>query len=145
DDFRRGKNEAGPDLKAGRVVDPPIELPGCAKAGQRPALPPRLAGARRYVPRMLKAPRFLACFLPVLALRSAPPAQPAELLNGHDLAGWEYVNPEKVAPDGVFHWTSEGALAVAGKPVGYLATTASYENYRFHAEWRWPANAAKNS
>jgi len=94
---------------------------------------------------MLKAPRFLACFLPVLALRSAPPAQPAELLNGHDLAGWEYVNPEKVAPDGVFHWTSEGALAVAGKPVGYLATTASYENYRFHAEWRWPANAAKNS
>jgi subtilisin family serine protease len=39
----------------------------------------------------------------------------------------------------------DGVLAVAGKPVGYLVTTGSYENYRLHVEYRWPADAARNS
>jgi hypothetical protein len=32
----------------------------------------------------------------------------------------------------------DGVIAVAGKPVGFVATRASYTNYRLHVEWRWP-------
>jgi len=45
----------------------------------------------------------------------------------------------------VCKYNADGSLAVAGKPVSFLATKASYENYRLHAEWRWPKDAAKNS
>ncbi len=31
-----------------------------------------------------------------------------------------------------------GVIRVAGKPSGYIATRASYANYRLHVEWRWP-------
>ena len=30
-----------------------------------------------------------------------------------------------------------GVIALAGKPPGFLATRASYTNYRLHVEWRW--------
>jgi len=32
----------------------------------------------------------------------------------------------------------DGVIAVAGNPSGYVATRATYTNYRLHAEWRWP-------
>jgi len=32
---------------------------------------------------------------------------------------------------------ADGVIAVAGNPPGYVATRASYTNYRLHAEWRW--------
>jgi hypothetical protein len=37
-------------------------------------------------------------------------------------------------------WTPrpDGTVAVAGTPSGYVATRASYTNYRLHVEWRWP-------
>jgi hypothetical protein len=37
-------------------------------------------------------------------------------------------------------WTrgADGVIRVAGKPSGYVATRASYGNYRLHVEWRWP-------
>jgi hypothetical protein len=31
----------------------------------------------------------------------------------------------------------DGVIAVAGKPSGFIATRASYTNYRLHVEWRW--------
>ena len=33
---------------------------------------------------------------------------------------------------------ADGVIALAGKPSGYIATRASYTNYRLHVEWRWP-------
>lgn len=37
-------------------------------------------------------------------------------------------------------WTrgADGVIQVAGNPSGYIATRASYTNYRMHVEWRWP-------
>jgi hypothetical protein len=37
-------------------------------------------------------------------------------------------------------WTrgADGVIRVAGNPSGYIATRASYTNYRMHVEWRWP-------
>jgi hypothetical protein len=33
---------------------------------------------------------------------------------------------------------ADGVIAVAGSPIGYIATKASYHDFRLHAEWRWP-------
>jgi hypothetical protein len=37
-------------------------------------------------------------------------------------------------------WTPrpDGTVAVAGTPSGYVATRATFTNYRLHVEWRWP-------
>lgn len=31
----------------------------------------------------------------------------------------------------------DGVIALAGKPLGFVATRSSYTNYRLHVEWRW--------
>ncbi len=69
------------------------------------------------------------------------------LLNGRDLLGWELVAPEGVKADlaAICRYQADGSLAVAGKPMSFLATKESYENYRLHLEWRWPTDAAKTS
>ncbi len=68
---------------------------------------------------------------------ATPPA--TELFPGPDLTGWEFITTPAVALAAVCHRQPDGVIALAGKPVGYLTTTASYDNYRLHAEWRWPA------
>ena len=87
----------------------------------------------------------LVCFASTALLRAETPAKKINLLNGKDLAGWEYVVSPATDPATVFHYNADGSLAVAGKPVGYLATKPAYENFMLHAEWRWPVGAAKNS
>jgi hypothetical protein len=92
--------------------------------------------------------RFLLALVLLAAFaRAETPKQTVELLNGKDLAAWELVTlpatPAEIAT--VCKYGADGSLAVAGKPVSFLATKASYDNYRLHVEWRWPANAAKNS
>ena len=77
--------------------------------------------------------------------RAESPKNPVDLLTGKDFVAWELVSTPAADLAAVCHYQADGSLAVAGKPVGYLATRASYENYRLHAEWRWPAAAAKNS
>lgn len=60
------------------------------------------------------------------------------LLDANALAEWEFVTPEKTATlDGVCVAQSDGTLVFAGRPTGFVATKASYENYRLHVEWRW--------
>jgi Domain of Unknown Function (DUF1080) len=68
---------------------------------------------------------------------AAAPAQPNALFNGKDLSGWEYVAPGKETLASVCHVKPGGVILVDAKPNGYIATTASHENYRLHAEWRW--------
>ena len=63
----------------------------------------------------------------------------ADLFNGRDFTGWELITlpatPTTITA--VCHYNADGSLAVAGQPVCYLATTATYKNYSLHVEWRW--------
>ncbi len=96
---------------------------------------------------MMRLLSSLAVFACTAALvRAEAPAKSVELFNGQDLSGWDYVTPDKTATLATVCLVKpDGVLAVAGKPVGYLATKGSYGNYRLHVEYRWPADAAKNS
>jgi Domain of Unknown Function (DUF1080) len=84
-------------------------------------------------------PILVALFLGVFAsaVCAEIPTKTVALLNGKDLAGWEYVTPNKEAITSVCHIKADGTVAVDGKPNGFIATTGTYENYRMHAEWRW--------
>jgi hypothetical protein len=89
-------------------------------------------------------------FLALLVLASgcrgaAPEAKPTDLFNGRGLAGWEFVSQAGADLKTVCTVGPDGVLAVAGKPVGYLVTTGSFENFRLHVEYCWPADAAPNS
>lgn len=77
--------------------------------------------------------------------RAGTPTTTVPWFDGRDLGAWEFVTAPAVEIAAVVKFNADGSLAIAGKPVGFLASKASYENYRLHAEWRWPANAAKNS
>jgi hypothetical protein len=55
------------------------------------------------------------------------------------LAGWEFVTDPPVEIGAVCSVRADGVIAVAGSPVGYIATKASHHDFRLHAEWRWPA------
>lgn len=74
--------------------------------------------------------------LAVLALTgcSTPGSQ---LFNGRDFAGWQLTAPAAAPIEGSFKMLADGVIATSGQPVGYIATSGSYDNYRLHAEWRW--------
>ncbi len=72
------------------------------------------------------------------------PAPAIDLFGADTFAGWSVVSPEKLAVHEVCTRTPEG-IAIAGSPIGYLATEASYENYRLRFEYRWPAATAPRS
>jgi hypothetical protein len=89
---------------------------------------------------------FLLAGVTVLAACRAEPAKnETDLLNGKDFVGWEFVTATPTEVSAVCHYNADGSVAVVGKPVGFLATAATYRNYQLHVEWRWPAEAAKNS
>lgn len=81
--------------------------------------------------------RHFSIFLATLGLTAT--AAPTELFNGIDLSGWELVASPAADIAAVCHVNADGVIAVAGKPVGYLVTTGTYENYRLHVEYRWTA------
>jgi hypothetical protein len=60
------------------------------------------------------------------------------LFNGRDFSGWELRTEPAAAIGSVFSVQPGGVIAASGAPLGFLATTASYRNYRLHVEWRWP-------
>jgi hypothetical protein len=72
----------------------------------------------------------------ILAL-SAHGAGAADLFNGQDFSGWVLQTTPAAAIEDAFHMLPDGVIASAGKPSGFLATTANYRNYRLHVEWRW--------
>ncbi|WP_438479971.1 3-keto-disaccharide hydrolase [Oleiharenicola lentus] len=67
---------------------------------------------------------------------AAAPAIPQ--LAQSDFAGWEFIATPATEISTVCAFTSDGIVRAAGKPTGYLATKDTFENYRLHAEWRWP-------
>ena len=87
----------------------------------------------------------VACLIGSFPLEGQCSSGIINLWNGKDFTGWELVanTPSKI--DSVCTMTSGGGVAVAGKPVGYLATVESFENYSLHMEYRWPLDALHQS
>jgi len=83
-----------------------------------------------YLPPVLAA-------LALLVSRGQGSPTADDLFNGRDFSGWEFVSEPAVAIATVCRLLPDGVIAVTGAPVGYLATTTSYQHYRLHAEWRW--------
>jgi len=73
-----------------------------------------------------------------LALALAGSAAAADMFNGRDFSGWELRTEPAAAIDSVFSVQPGGVIAASGSPLGFLATKASYRNYKLHVEWRWP-------
>ena len=80
-------------------------------------------------------------------VRAESPEKSIDLLNGKDLAAWQLITLPTASAElaAVCKYNADGSLAVAGKPVSFLATKVDYENYQLHAEWRWSKDAPKNS
>ncbi len=81
-------------------------------------------------------PRLFSVLFPFVAFGLAN-LSAADLFNGTDFTGWEFVATPKTNLPDVCKILPGGVIAAAGAPVGFLSTLASYENYRLHAEWRW--------
>lgn len=88
---------------------------------------------------------FLALLVTVAHAES--PTKRLDLLADKDFHAFELVTLPNTPADiaTVCTFNADGSLAVAGKPVSYLAVKQIYENFHLHAEWRWPKAAAKNS
>lgn len=63
---------------------------------------------------------------------------PMTLLDANSIGDFELVTTPLSTMDKVLVPGPDGVIAVAGNPSGYVATRATYTNYRLHAEWRWP-------
>jgi len=76
--------------------------------------------------------------LVLIAITKLTAAEPRPLLTPTGLAEWEFITLEKTTVlDGVCVAEADGSLRFAGKPTGFVATKASYGDYRLHVEWRW--------
>jgi Domain of Unknown Function (DUF1080) len=82
------------------------------------------------------SPKRLGCALVCAGLfgcAAPPPSPPAGGLGPLDV-----VTAPGAALDAVWQPRPDGTIAVAGKPSGFVATRATYTDYRLHVEWRWP-------
>jgi hypothetical protein len=73
----------------------------------------------------------------VCAVLGGCAATPAPLFGARGLDDFDLVTTPSAAMDAVVTLGAGGIVALTGNPPGYLATRASYTNYRLHAEWRW--------
>jgi hypothetical protein len=86
----------------------------------------------------------------VLSSCSKPPTITAEtttrLFNGTDLNGWSHVLVgEGVKKEDVWS-VKDGVLVCKGKPLGYLFTDSSYQDFTLKLDWRWaPGSEPGNS
>ncbi|MCG2583935.1 DUF1080 domain-containing protein [Massilia sp. TS11] len=53
------------------------------------------------------------------------------------LSSWDWVSPSPSTLAEVAQERADGVIVASGKPLGFLASRASYRNYRMHVEWRW--------
>ena len=85
----------------------------------------------------MRYPAALLCCLSLLATAGCA-APDRALFDGRDLAGWEFVTVPALDIRAVCQVRPDGVIAVTGKPSGFLATAGSHQDFRLHAEWRWP-------
>jgi len=82
------------------------------------------------------SPKRLGCALLCAGLfgcAAAPAPPPAGSLGPLDI-----VTADAASLDAVWQPRPDGTIAVAGTPSGFVATRATYTDYRLHVEWRWP-------
>jgi hypothetical protein len=91
----------------------------------------------------MRYPAFILSTLALLASTSCASSS-RELFQAHDFSGWEFVSKPAADIGTVCKFLPDGVIAAVGSPVGYIATTASYKNYRLHAEWRWTGKAGNS-
>lgn len=73
-------------------------------------------------------------------------AQEKEILfNGKDLTNWDFVIEGNKVPAEQVYSVKDGAIHIAGDPLGYMYTKNKYGNFHLHAEWRWPNGVESNS
>ena len=90
--------------------------------------------------------RSIFLLIAILNFASAVVASDAvPLFNGKDLTGWTmYLRPTKddANPDPNKTWSVvDGTIVCTGKPNGFIATVAEYENYTLQLQWRYAATA----
>jgi len=90
-------------------------------------------------------PLLIIFVLTTISVFSQSSSKTIILWKSKDLTGWEFFTNPAVDINSVCKIEPDSVLAVAGKPIGYLATIDSYDNYKLHLEYRWPIDAAKNS
>jgi hypothetical protein len=73
----------------------------------------------------------LACAQPAVS-----PTNHLELFNGRDFSGWTFCMKNNSDPLATWSVTN-GVIHCTGKPIGYLRTTQTYENYVLTVEWRF--------
>lgn len=66
------------------------------------------------------------------------PERAIDLFDGKSLAGWEYFLVDPAAKMEDVWSVHDGLLICKGKPMGYLATSKEFTNFRLTVEWRWP-------
>lgn len=65
-----------------------------------------------------------------------------ELLNGKDLAGWQYILADPAVKMNEVWNVQEGILTCQGKPLGALYRSPAVTNFRLVVEYRWPPGSA---
>ena len=67
------------------------------------------------------------------------------LFDGKGFDGWVHqLRGTGGSLEGTWSVKPGGILACKGKPSGYIRTTRSYKNYKFHMEYRWPGQTGNN-
>jgi len=67
-----------------------------------------------------------------------------KLFNGKDLNNWTFhLVDQTVEPSTVFS-VQNGIIHITGNPYGYMRTKEIYSDYKLHAEYRWPVEAANS-
>ncbi len=76
----------------------------------------------------------------LLTLAAAAIAEPVQLFNGKDLAGWttDVTEADKKPDLDPSFILRDGLLVSLGKPLGHLVTEKEFENYRLTVEYRFP-------
>ena len=100
-----------------------------------------------FFPALISASSHLAAVPIPLSAQIEPPITPSgkiELFDGKSFAGWTFVSKNTNAPAEAIWSVTNGMIRCLGKPYGYARTVQTYEDYRLHAEWRYPV-AAGNS
>lgn len=99
----------------------------------------------------------VVCGVLTCAKKEPPPGTPITptekilLFNGQDLSGWVFACRDSLITDISHTWSvRDSVIYCTGDPFGYIRTDKPYQNYQFHAEWRWvtegvPENANRNS
>ena len=75
-------------------------------------------------------------------------AKPEPIFNGKNLDGWTiFADPKsKVSIKPLENWVvTDGIIVNKGKLLSYLGTEASYSNYKFQFDWRYPVASTPDS